>query len=368
MRVCTRCCMDTTDPQISFDANGVCNHCWEWDVAMRQHTVPGLAGQQHLKAVVEKITSSKKGRFNCVLGISGGYDSSYAAYLAAKHGLSPYCISVDNGYDTAEAIGNVKNLCRTLSFVHETIKLDRNEFRDLQLSYLKAGVINLEIPSDNAINALVYHTANMLGLKYVITGQNIVTEWTMPKSWGWDNGDMTNLKNIHKKFGTVPLRTYPMMGHLLFSYYTVVRGITTVPILNYVEYDKSIAKATLEKECGWVNYGAKHHESHITRFYQCYILPKYWGIDKRTAHLSCLIRAGQMTRQEALDELAKPPCSPAILKEDMVKVCEYLGLTEKQLDDLLSQPHHAHAEYGAEPRGDLLTRAYWFFLKLRGVR
>lgn len=367
--VCSRCTMDTSDPAIGFDSKGVCNHCHEWDEAMKTRTVSGIAGLRYLEETADKIRAAGKDKkFDCVLGMSGGYDSSYVAYLVSRLGLRPYCMSVANGYDTETSISNVRNLCKQLHFFHETIELNRNEFRDLQLAYLKAGVINLEVPSDHAINALVYRETARLGLKYIMSGLNVVTEWTLPQAWIYDHMDVVNLKNIHKKFGTVPLKTFPTMGHQRFAYYSVVKGIVSVRVLNYINYDKRIAKQTLEREFGWADYGAKHHESHITRFFQCHILPKYWGIDKRKAHLSCLVRAGQMTRAEALAELSHPPCSEMTLYEDKMKVCQYLGLKEKELDNLLAQPHHRHEEYGSEPRSSLMTKGYWLFTKIKGIK
>lgn len=369
-KICTRCCMDTDDPNIQFDVNGVCNHCHEWDAAMKAHTVPGMLGLGRIQQITEKIKASTKGKeFNCVMGLSGGTDSSLVAYRAKEFGLKPYCISVDNGYDTPESAYNVNILCRRLETPLHTIRLDQKEFKDLQLSYLKAGVINLETPSDMAINASVHEAAAKLGLHYIVSGQNIATEWTMPKAWGWDNNDAVNLCNIHKDYGTIPLKTFPVMGHRKFQYYVIYKQITTVPILNYMEYKRLAAKAMLVKELGWKDYGAKHHESIITRWFQCYVLPTYWKIDKRKAHLSCLIRNGEIGRFRALEELSLPPCPEAIMKRDMEFVCNYLGLTQKELIFLLNTGHTPHETYGTEGRpGELTLSLYHFYLKLRGKK
>jgi len=359
--------MDTSDHDISFDGKGVCNHCREWDDAMKKRTLSGDAGQSYLNALADGVKASARNKHhNCVLGMSGGIDSSYAAYLAKRLGLNPWCVSVDNGYDTQVSTNNVRALCRTFDFHHEIIQIDRDEFRDLQLSYIRAGVVNLEVPSDHAINASVYRTASRLGLRHIISGQNVVTEAGMPKSWGWDNRDLVNLKSIHKTFGAVPLKTFPTMGHSKMACYTIWKRITTLPILNYADYNKAEAKRVLQEECGWIDYGAKHHESHITRWYQCYVLPKYWGIDKRRAHLSCLVRAGQMPRDEAEAELARPPCSDSTLNDDMAYVCDYLGQSQEQLDNLFAQPHHSHDEYGTAPRVALADKLYHLFVRIRG--
>lgn len=230
-----------------------------------------------------------------------------------------------------------------------TYKVDWEEFRDLQLAYLKASVVDIEIATDHAISAIVYSIANKKGIKFILSGSNIVTEGIMPRDWVYRKNDLWNLKAIHKKYGKVKLKTYPTMGLFKWLYYKFFKKIKSISILNYVDYTKEKAKKVLHSEFGWEDYGGKHCESIFTIFYQTYILPTKFNIDKRRAHLSTLICSGQVTREETLKELKKPIYDKDKFKIDKKKyVLNKLSLSEKEFEGLMKLPIRKHQEYGTD--------------------
>lgn len=338
--------MDATDEEITFDATGRCNHCAHYENRARAELFTGAEGKSRLDAIVDRIRRDGRGkRYDCLIGVSGGADSSYVAYLVKQHGLRPLAIHLDNGWNSELAVNNVSNLLDKLGIDLYTHVIDWEEFRDLQLAFLKAGVANCEAPTDHAITALLYRIAAREGVHYIISGSNIVGEAIMPASWGHDNKDWRQIHAIHRRFGTIPLKTYPHLTAAQFAYYTFVRRIRFVRILNHVPYVKKDAIALMERELGWRNYGGKHHESIYTRFFQTYILPRKFGIDKRRAHLSTLICSGQTTREEAVRELQQPPCSVQQIREDREFVIKKLGLTADEFDRILMAPKRSYKDY-----------------------
>lgn len=371
-QICTRCVMDTTDPDITFDKNGVCNHCHKYDEIVKLHVVKGQEGKKKLEQILKNIKEKGKGKpYDAILGISGGVDSTYVAWLAKQHGLRVLLTSLDNGYNPPETTQNVERIVKKLGFDFKPFILDFEEFRDLQLAFFRAGVINIEALTDHAIRAWLYRLANSMGIKHVLSGTNLVTEVTMPVAWGWDNNDVSNIVGIHKKFGTVPMKTFPLLGYGKLVWFQMVKGIQVVSPLNYVDYDKAEVKKLLGSEFGWEDYGAKHWESIFTRFYQAYILPTRFGIDKRRPHLSCLICDGQITRDEALAELSKPVYPAGMLERDKAFVLGKLRITDEEFRKLMSLPIHGHAEYGTDQKNDLITKAiflaYGIKIKLKSL-
>ena len=352
-QACTRCVMDTTDPDIRFDQDGVCNHCHEYDRIVKEHTFTSDEGSRKLERLVQEIKQAGRGReYDCLLGISGGVDSCYTAYLAKQLGLRVLLVNCDNGCDPPVTGQNVSNIAKSLGFTLRKHKFNPEEFNDLWLSFFRAGVINLEAVTDHLLRASLYQVAEEEGLRYILSGTNHVTEIIMPAAWGWDNNDKANLIGIHKAHGRVPIKTLPLLGYHRWLRYEFMKGIKIVSPLNYVSYNREQAKATLMRECDYRDYGLKHHESVLTRFYQCYILPQRWGVDKRRPHLSCLICAGQMDRHEALEELQKPPYNQERLEEDKKFLLPILGIDEPELQKLMTLPKRSHEEFGSDSKRD----------------
>ncbi|MFM9909063.1 MAG: N-acetyl sugar amidotransferase, partial [Chitinophagaceae bacterium] len=305
---CTITVMDNiADQDIQFDNNGICNYYYEYKEAERTGVFLGAQGEEKLMTLVDKIKSDGRGKnYDCLIGLSGGVDSTYVAYLVRKHGLRPLAVHLDNGWNSELAVKNIENIISKLNIDLFTLVINWKEFKDIQLSYLKASVVDIEVVSDHAIFSSMYKLAKEKNIGYIISGTNIVTEHIMPPSWLYKKMDFDNLKDIHKKFGTVKLKTYPTFDFKKYVYYTSVLKLTPISILNYIPYNKMEIKKFITKELDWRDYGGKHYESIFTKFYQAYILPQKFKIDKRKAHLSTLICAGQLTRDEALLELEKP--------------------------------------------------------------
>lgn len=335
--------MDETDPEIAFDENGICNHCKNYETTAKII----LKSKDVLENIFEKIKETQKHKkYDCILGISGGTDSSYVAYMAYKYGLRTLLIHFDNGWDTPESQHNIKAIVNGSGFDFQNITCNADELRDLQLGYLKSGVINMEVISDHAIQATVYNTAVKNHIKNILSGTNWATEGILPKAWGYRHNDLRNIKDIHKHHGTIPLRTFPELGLMKLAYCEIFKRMRKISPLNYIKYDKQEAKETLIKEWGWQDYGIKHGENILTRFYQQYILPKRTGYDKRKAHYSALICSGQMTREEALEKLKKPIYeNPEMLEMDKAFFLKKMGLTEEELHYYISLPAKEHDEY-----------------------
>ena len=333
MRVCVNCVMDESDPEITFNEVGECNHCRNWKAVAPQL----MRSKDELLPLVEKIKRSRRG-YNCVLGLSGGVDSSYTAYLAHNLGLKAYLVHLDNGWDTPEAKHNIERIREVTGWKGVNVYVDSEEYRDIQHAYFMAGVPNLEAITDHAISALVYKIAYSGSFRYVLSGQNWATEGILPKAWGHAGRDLANIKDIHRKYGSIPMREFIGMGllHRLFMEYIRFR---VVKPLNYVNYNRAEAMQTLIDEWGLREYGDKHGENSFTRFFQNYILPVRWGIDKRKAHLSTLICSGQMTRQEALEILRTPPSNNPT---DWTLFSKKIGI---HIDEILKTPKRSHLDF-----------------------
>ena len=345
--ICTRCIMDTTDPDIQFDEKGICNHCRKYEQRARNELHYDEAGRQELNRLVNEIKRNGRDKeYDCIIGLSGGVDSTFVAYVVKKLGLRPLAVQFDNGWDPEITTSNIENIVKNLDMDLYNYRVDWHEFRDLQLSFMKASVSNCEIPTDHGLTAFLYRTAAEKGQRYIISGSNLVTEGILPASWGYNWMDLRFIKGIHRRFGEVELKNYPQLGLLDWVYYTLVRRIRYVRVLYYVPYVRKDAKELIQKELGWKDYGPKHFESIYTRFFQAYILPKKFNIDKRRAHLSTLICSGQMTREEALEEIKRDPyATQKMLKEDREYVIRKLGLTEEEFEGLMSQPIKSFTDY-----------------------
>lgn len=346
-QACRRCIMDTkADKSIQFDSEGICNHCQRYDQLVESRVIKGDAGRKVLDELVERIKKTGKGNdYDCLVGVSGGVDSTYVAYLVKKIGLRPLAIHFDNGWNSELAVQNIEKTLKKLDIDLITYVIDWDEFKDLQLSFLRASVPDGEIPTDHAIFALLWREAVKHGIKYIISGMNFTTESISVPDWSYGHSDWRYIKNVHKKYGAVRLKTYPHYNFIYLFYVNFIRRVRTVSILNYIDYNKEAVMRLLQDELGWVYYGGKHYESVYTRFYQGYILPTKFGVDKRYGHLSDLINAGQLSREQALLELAKPAYEEGMLKQDKAYVIKKLSLSGDQFNEIMNAPIKSFRDY-----------------------
>ena len=363
-RICKRCVMDTTDPHIQFDEGGICNHCRRYDEKLKGHVFPGREGERRLQVIIDEIKREGKSKaYDCVIGVSGGVDSTFVAYKVKQLGLRPLVVHLDNGWDSEFAVSNIERALGKLDIDLYTHVIDWEEFKDLQLSFLKASTPDSEIPTDHAIRALMYQMAEKIGSRFILSGHNHRTESHLPDAWSYGHADWKYIKSIHKRFGSVRLKTYPHMDFRSHNRYR--RTIQILPLLNYLDYVKKEAIGILERELGWKYYGGKHYESIYTRFYQGYILPKKFGFDKRKSHLSSLICSGETTKEEALEELKKETYPIELQEEDRRYVIKKLDLTEGEFGEIMDLPKKTFRDYPSyeSPNGSTLYRRFQSLLQ-----
>lgn len=342
-QICTRCVIDTTVPGVIFDEDGVCNYCKLHD-ALEKDWPLGEVGQQRLEALVEKIKAQGRGkRYDCVVGVSGGTDSSYTLWLAKQLGLRPLAVHFDNGWATETSVSNIKNSLSKLDIDLQTYVVDWEEFKDLQVAFLKAGLPWADIPTDTGLLAALYKIAAEENLKYVLIGQSFRTEGKMPAEWTYSDGK--SLKYIHKTFATRPMKSFPNFTLTDFLYYKFVKRIELVMPLNYVPYSKAEARKILEKEIDWEYYGGHHYENIYTRFVYSFWLPQKFGIDKRKVTHSALVRGGEMTREEALKTVQAPPLAGEQMEEDVAYVVKKLGLSDNAFEAIMAAPSKTFRDY-----------------------
>lgn len=338
---------------MSFDETGVCNVCRIYERLDRARPTTPEQGRAELARIADDARARGRGRdYECVVGVSGGVDSTYTALMVKRElGLRPLAVHLDNGWNSEMAVGNIEITLRTLGIDLYTHVINWNEFRDLQLSYFKAGVVDLEIPTDHAIIAALFHAARRVGVRYIFTGHNVVSEGYLPQGWVHHKLDVMNLRAIHRRFGSIPLRTYPQLTLWQYLYYTRGLKMQMVRLLDYIPYVKTDAIALVERELGWRDHGGKHFESIFTRFYQSYVLPEKFGIDKRRAHLSTLVCSGQITREGALEQLRRPPYpTPEMKQRDREYVLKKLGFTEATFAEYLARPRVPHEQFASYTR------------------
>jgi N-acetyl sugar amidotransferase len=369
-QVCTRCVMDTTATEISFDEEGVCSFCRWFDDHIRPVMDYAKTDQcrAELTSIADAIRSSGSGKpYDCILGLSGGVDSSYLACIAVELGLRPLAVHVDTGWNAAAAMDNMERVIKHLGLALHVVTVDWDEMRDLQLAFYRAAVRNCEAPYDHAFSAGLYRVAESWGIPYILLGGNLATESVLPASWKHDARDLRYIKSVYARFGTQgTLRHYPTVTFWQrYFYYPIIKGIKHVGLLNYLDYNKVRATEELRQRCGWEDYGGKHHEALSTRFYQCYYLPTKFGIDKRKAHLSSLILAEQMSREDALEELTRPPCSEALIKDDKRHMAQKLGITLDEWDAILCRSPRDDSEFASS---DFLYWAKARLVSLLGLR
>ena len=347
-QVCTNCVMDTSDSKIVFDENGMCDHCHNYYENILPNWHPDERGRVELERQVEQIKKDGKGKkYDCIIGLSGGVDSSYLAYYAVrKLGLRPLLFACDTGWNLNVAVENVEKIVKGLNQSLYTEIVNWNEMRDLQLSFFKAQVPYQDIPQDHVIFASLYNYAAGHGIKYVLIGGNNSTECVRePNEWVYNN-DLKMIKDIHKKFGTIPLKTLPLCSMFKYRlYYRYFKGMKVVKPLDMIPYKKADAIATLQKEFGWEPYANKHFESVFTRFYEGYWLVEKFGYDKRRAHFSSLVLTEQMERQKALEILENPPYDEKQAMEDLEYVSKKLGLTKDEFVEMMKGENKTYKDY-----------------------
>jgi N-acetyl sugar amidotransferase len=344
---CTRCIMDTTDSSITFDEKGVCNHCLKYDEVVNSYPFNSPASiDLELQKMITRTQKNGEGKpYDCVIGVSGGVDSTYLAYIAKEKGLRPIAVHLDNGWNSELAVHNIEKVLKNLGIDLLTHVLEWDEFKDLQIAFLKASVSDAEIPTDHAISGILYKVARKYGIKTILLGTNISTESGLPFSWTYGVSDWMYINGIHKKFGTRKLTNYPHFSFFDEVYWKLFCGIKVFPILDFVPYNKADALDVLQNKLGWQYYGGKHYESIYTRFFQGYILPKKFNIDKRKAHYSSLIRSGQIAREKALEEMAAPTYPEDMQRDDREYVIKKFGLTEQEFDGIMAAPVKSYRDY-----------------------
>jgi N-acetyl sugar amidotransferase len=337
--------MDTSDPEIIYDENGVCNYCKSYEARKKMLTPKVEDRAKHLQTMVDFCKKKGKGKkYDCIIGVSGGVDSTYVAYKVKELGLRPLAVHLDNGWDAELAVSNIHNVLKKLDIELYTHVLDWDEFRSLQLAFLKASTPDSEIPSDHAIGALMKSFAAKEDLP-LIWGVNFSSEAVLPRVWSQGHMDWGYIKKVNSLFGTKKLNYFPHYTVYKRIYWNRVKKLRTFSLLDYLDYDKEKAKKFLIEKLDWRDYGGKHHESIYTKFFQAYILPTKFGFDKRRAHLSSLILARQISRKEALEEIGKPPYDEKELQEHLVYVPKKLGLTLDEFQEIMNTPPRKYQEF-----------------------
>jgi N-acetyl sugar amidotransferase len=366
---CSLSVMDTiSDPDIKFDKDGVSNYYYDYLKGEKEHVKKGDQGKKELEQLINKIKDDGKGKpYDCIMGLSGGVDSSYVAYLCKQFGLRPLAVHFDNGWNSELAVKNIESMVNKCGFDLYTLVVDWEEFKDIQLAYLKSSVVDIEVPTDHAITAVLMKLALKHKIKYSLSGSNVNTECIMPKSWIFNKGDHINLLDIHKKFGSKKIKTYPLNDTLLKKRANWA-GVQSINILNFIDYHKQKAKDTISKELGWRDYGGKHYESLFTKFYQAYILPEKFGIDKRKPHFTNMIFSGEITKAEALEELKQPLYNTEVFLQEKEFFLKKLGLSESEWEVIMKTPVRSHYDFATEKpldeRYKILKPAKYIFGKL----
>lgn len=368
LKVCTKTIMDTTDSKITFDTEGISDyyHNFHKNILPNWHT--DERGRLRLEQIADTIKKKGRGKdHDCIIGMSGGVDSSYVVNMAYELGLRPLVLHVDAGWNTQLATNNIERLVDGLNLDLHTEVINWQEMKDLQLAFLKSGVPDCDIPQDLAFFASLYKFAADNKINYILTGANFSTECVRePIEWGsYYATDTKYVRDVYKHFGNNKLRSFPLVD--IFTYklsYRYLKGIQVVAPLNYIPYLKNEAVEELKTKYGWQPYAHKHHESRFTRFFECYWLPKKFGFDKRKAHFSSLILTGQMTRDEALDRISRPEIDEQTMHEDFEYVAKKLGITTAALQNIFDAPNRNFTQFKNNKKWIDLSKN---FLQLIGV-
>lgn len=347
-KICTKTVMDTIgDPDISFDENGICNYYYEFVNKLKIRVPDQSIAKAQLDSMVERIKKEGKGKkYDCIIGISGGVDSTYTAWLVNDLGLRPLAVHLDNGWDSELAVKNIENILNKLGIDLYTEVLDWEMFKDLQLSFLKSSTPDGEIPTDHAILSILYKMAAKFNVRFIISGMNFRNEGMLPPSWARGYLDWKYIKSVQKQFGSQKLASFPHLTLFSFLYYNLFKRIRSVSFINYIPFNKEEAMKKIETELGWKYYGGKHYESIYTRFFQSYILPVKFKIDKRKAHLTCLIAStGEVTREQALEIIKQPVADAQLIADDKEYVIKKLGISNQDFENIMNAPIKSILDY-----------------------
>lgn len=344
---CTRCIMDnSSDNTIVFDEKGVCNYCTEQTENIGKVYFPNEQGEQKLQSMIDMLKKEGQGKeYDCIMGISGGLDSSYLAYLGYKWGLRILAVHIDDGYDTEISKSNIKKLCEAAHIELRTIKPDPKQYNALTLAYMRAGVPNLAIPQDNILFAFLYDTVRDSGIKYFLSGGNFALECILQQGNTFSAMDTVNIKDINRLFGTEKTNKLRFISSWRKYWYLKTGKAIQLRPLNYIDYNRDRAFAELKEFCDFQYYGRKHLENELTAFIQLVWLPKKFGVDKRTSHLSSMIVSGQMTREEALKELSEPMYDADMMNSYICHIKSNMNLTDEEFERIMNAPTHQHSDY-----------------------
>jgi len=347
--ICSNCVMDTTDSAIQFDENGVCDHCRDFEANVKPNWHTDQRGRMQLASIIDDVRNAGKGHdFDCLLGLSGGLDSSYMLHLLVKEfGLRPLVFHVDGGWNSDLAVNNIQMLVEKLDLDLFTEVIDWEDMRDFQLAFFKSGISQIDIPQDHAFVATLYKFANKYNVKHIMNGGNISTECVRnPLEWLYYGTDMWLINDIRNKFCTRPLKNYPFSSVLFHKFYLrYLRGVKVVRPLDYMPYSKALAINTLRDEYGWRAYPQKHFESRFTKFFEGYWMPTRFGYDTRKVQLSSLILTEQMTREEALEDLKKPAYDPDTIDDEFSYIAKKLGISVDELRHYHEMPLKSYKDY-----------------------
>ena len=349
---CKRCVMDNrSDDTITFDENGYCNYCTDALAQIGTVYFPNEEGKRRLDNLLAQVKAHGKGKkYDCIMGLSGGLDSSYLAYLGYKWGLRILAVHIDDGFDTDISKSNLKKLITATHFDYEVITPDADQFNDLTLAYMKAGVPNLAVPQDNVLFAFLYKKMKTHKIDYFFSGGNFALESILQKGNTHDAYDVVNIKDIHKKYGRLPIDKLELLSSFERKKDAYILGVKSPRPLNYIDYNRDRAFKELHEFCGFEYYGRKHLENILTAFIQCYWFPKKFGVDKRTSHLSSMIVSGQMTREEALRELEEPLYDEKKMQDYIQLIKEKLNISDVEFDEIMNAPTHEHTDYKTEDK------------------
>lgn len=349
-KICSRCIMDTTsDPNIVLDDKGVCNYCNSYDKIWEKRKRKINSTKNGLEGLFDKIKQDGKSKeYDCIIGMSGGVDSAYLAYIAKQYGLRPLVVHVDAGWNSEIAVQNIEKMCKKLEFDLHTVVIDWPTMKELQRAYMFSGLANLDVPQDHCFFSAVWQFSRKYHIKYVLSGSNFATEGILSKAYQYTNGDWKNIKDVYSKNGRgiVSLKKYPHVGIIGFLKMKYgVSSLKQVMPLDYIEYSKEKAIEVLEREFGWKYYGGKHYESRFTKFFQETYLPQRYGWEKRRDHLSSLIVGGEMTRDDALREISVQPSTTAQMKEDLEYVLKKLDISNDEWESIILAPKKNGEDY-----------------------
>jgi N-acetyl sugar amidotransferase len=358
-QICSRCVLDGSVPNLDLDGDGVCRFCRDYEPILASLRISKDEEARRLDEISRRIRRHGANRqYDSILGLSGGVDSSYVAVLARRMGLRPLVVHFDNGWNSELAVENIRLLVDALEFDLHTYVIHWPEFKDLQRSFFRASVVDIEMLTDHAITASMVRLARQFRIRHVLSGVNFATESGMPREWLWFKQDLRNIRAIQRRFGTMKIRSFPTCGNWRWRFIMATGRLRFVEPLNSIHYLKGRARQCLESEFGWRYYGGKHYESVFTKFYQAYVLPQKFGIDKRRSHLSSLIRNGELDRAEAMAELEQPPYDPEQLRIDRQYVLKKLDFSDQEFDEIMRSPVRCHADYPSDADYEWLLRPF----------